>query len=377
MGVLQQIIDNCVGGADEDLEMLRACVTELTPEVLPQQQSQEEEEEEEGQDVVSLQEQQKQNEWEGAWLHDDQQAPSDNTQLFDHVSNDHVSSDYVITRDEDEPAVLLPTDTIGNIGTDISVVTKSSGAILIEAPEVSHDLEEVPLSAYEPLDRSHEQVDRSHDPADESHEPHKGSHEFIIRTKEPLEVLDDSVNKSYELTQGSHGPIDELLDTLDGSNVPVESSHEPLEGSCDHGTSQGQVTEINLESHDLFSGSLDLTEQLFDDEETSGTYRHRSLTAASVNKTPYISLASTNGRQDNSFEAIPLTTGSKKKRAKKSGKKKKKQQALSSDTASTAPPPDVQPPQPPPVEEEQLQPPPVQSEYNCYICTKVVWAYVP
>lgn len=391
MGVLQQIIDNCVGGADEDLEMLRACVMELKPEVLPQQLTQEEEEE--GEDVVSLQEQQKQNEWEGAWLHGDQQPPSDSAQqLFDHVSNDHVSSDhvsteYVITRDEDEPAVLLPTDTIGNMGTDISVVTKSSGAILIESPEASHDLEEVPLSAYEPLDRSHEQVDRSHDqtdrsheqvdrshdPADESHEPHKGSHEFIIRTREPLEVLDDSMNQSHVLTQGSHGPIDELLDTLDGSSVPLGSSHEPLEGSCDHGTSQGRVTEINLESHDLFSGSLDLTEQLFDDEETSGTYRHRSLTAASVSNTPYISLASTNGRQDNSFEAIPLTTGSKKKRVKKSGKKKKKQQASSSTaTATTAPPPDVQPPQPPPpVEEEQLQPPPVQSKCNHYhyICT--------
>lgn len=365
-----------MGGADEDLEKLRACVTELTPEVLPQQQSQEEEEE--GEDAQSLQEQQKQNEWEGVWLHDDQQ-PSESTQQL----HDHVSTDYVITRDEDEPAVLLPTDMVDNMGTDISVVTKSSGAILIESPllpEVSHDFEEVPLSSYEPLDRSHDQVhgsqnqvdgshdqvDESHAQVDESHEPHEGSHEFIIRANEPLEVLDDSMNKSHELIQSSsHGPVDELLDTLDGSNVPTSSSHEPLEGSCDHFTSQGQVTEINLESHDLFSGSLDLAEPLFDDEETSGTYRHRSLTAASVSNTPYISLASTNGRQDNSFEAIPLTTGSKKKRAKKSGKKKKKQQASSSSAiASTAPPSDVQPPPPPPVEEEQLLPPPVQSECN-------------
>ena len=151
---MQQIIDNCVGGADEDLEKLRACVTELTPDVLPQQQSQEEEEE--GEDALSLQEQQKQNEWEGAWLHDDQQ-PSESTQQL----HDHVSTDYVITRDDDEPAVLLPTDMVDNMGTDISVVTKSSGAILIESPllpEVSHDFEEVPLSSYEPLDRSHDQV---------------------------------------------------------------------------------------------------------------------------------------------------------------------------------------------------------------------------
>ena len=54
MGVLQQIVDNCVGGADEDLEILRVCVTELTPEVLSQQQSQEEEEEEEEEKEPSL-----------------------------------------------------------------------------------------------------------------------------------------------------------------------------------------------------------------------------------------------------------------------------------------------------------------------------------
>ena len=120
---------------------------------------------------------------------------------------------------------------------------------------------------------------------------------------------------------------------------------------------------MNLESHELFDESQDLTEPLFDDEE-SGTYCHRNLTAASVSNAPYISLASVNGRQDNSFEAIPLTTGSKKKRAKKSGKKKKKQQS----SATVAPPLDVQPPaEPPVVQDEQLPTPPVKSEYlYCY-----------
>ena len=352
VGVLQQIVDNCVGGADKDLEALQACVTELTPEVLSQQQSQEEEEEEEEDEeeadvpslpeVPSLQEHQMQNEWEGLWLHNDQQQSSDNTQQL----LDHVSSDYVITQDDNEPAVLLPTDTIDHMGVDVSVVTKSSGAILIESPllpEVSHELEEVPLSSYETLDRSHDQIDVSH-------EPHEGSHEFTQRTNESKEVLDNSVDKSHELMQESHEPVI-------GSHDPLNGSHET---SCDQLTSQEQVTELNLESHDLFSGSHDLSEPLFDDEE-SGTYRHRSLTAASVSNAPYISLASSNGRQDNSFEAIPLTTGSKKKRAKKSGKKKKKQQSLSS--ATVAPPLDVQPPaEPPVVQDEQLPIPPVKSE---------------
>ena len=356
VGVLQQIVDNCVGGADEDLGTLQACVTELTPEVLSQQQSQEEEEEEEEEkepslpevtslpEVVSLQENKMQNEWEGLWLHNNQQQQqsSDDTQLLDHVS-----SDYVITQDSNEPAVLLPTDTIDQMGVDVSVVTKSSGAILIESPllpEVSHELKEVPLSSHDTLDKSHDQIDGSH-------EPREGSHEFIQMTNEPLEVIDDSVDKSHELMQGSREPVN-------GSHDPLNESHGR---SCDQLTSQEQVTELNLESHDLFGESHDLTEPLFDDEE-SGTYRHRSLTAASVSNAPYISLASANGRQDNSFEAIPLTTGSKKKKAKKSGKKKKKQQSSSS--ATIAPPLDVQPPaEPPVVQDEQLPTPPVKSEY--------------
>ena len=350
MGVLQQIVDNCVGGTDEDVEILRACVTDLTPEVLTQQQSEEEEEEEEEElepEGPLLQEPQKQNEWEGLWLHSNQQQSSDNmSQLLDHVSND-----YIITQDDNEPAVLLPTDTVDHMGVDVSVVTKSSGAILIESPllpEVSHELEEVPLSSYETLDRSHDQTDGSH-------EPDEGTHEFIERTNEPLEVLDNSIDKSHDLMQGSHEPVN-------GSHGPSNGSHSlSLEKSCDQLTSQEQVTELNLESQDLFGESHDLTEPLFDDEE-SGTYRHRSLTAASVSNAPYISLASTNGRQDNSFEAIPLTTGSKKKRTKKS-KKKKKQQS-SSTAASVAPPLDLQPPpEPPVVQDDQLPTPPVKSEY--------------
>ena len=446
LGVLQQIIDNCVGGADEDLEMLRACVTELTTDVLPQQQSQEEEEEEENSvEVSSLQEHQKENEWEG--LNDHQKSLDSPQRLFDHVS-----TDYVITRDDDEPAVLLPTDTTDDMGADISVVTKSSGAILIESsllpevshelpelshelpevshelpelshelpelshelpevshelPELSHEHQEVPLSSYKTLDGSHDQIDGSHDQVNGSHnqvdlshdqvdgshdqvdgshdqvdvshdqvngshdqvneshnqvdeplEPHERSHDLLQSANEPLEI---SMDKSHKLV---HEPVDESHDLLDESRIPVYSSHDLLEGSCDHLTSQDQVTEIDLESHDLFSESHDLIEPLFDDEEISGTYRHRSLTAASVSNTAYISLASTGGHQDNSFEAIPLTTGSKKKRTKKSGKKKRKQDALSTDIPSIAP---LQPPPPPTVQEELLQPLPAKSEYICIL----------
>ena len=119
---------------------------------------------------------------------------------------------------------------------------------------------------------------------------------LLQRANEPLEI---SVDKSHKFV---HELVDESHDPLEESRVPVYSSHELLEGSCDHLTSQDQVTEIDLESHDLFSESHDLIEPLFD-EEISGTYRHRSLTAVSVSNTAYISLASTGGHQDNSFEA--------------------------------------------------------------------------
>ena len=81
-------------------------------------------------------------------------------------------------------------------------------------------------------------------------------------------------------------------------------------------------------SLDLFTTSHDLTEQLFEEDEDTSSYRHRSLTAASASSTPYASLASTGGRQGGNFEVIPLVTGSKKKRTKKSGKKKKKQTSI-------------------------------------------------
>ena len=365
MGVLQQIIDNCVGGADEDLEMLRACVTELTPDVLPQQQSEEEDEEDDDKAIeLPSSEHQKQNEWEGLWIPNNEQSSNNTQQLVDHVNND-----YVITRDEDEAAVLLPTDKVDHMASDVSVVTKSSGAILIESPlltEALHELKEVPIS-YQSLDKSHDQVDGSHEPSEGSHEPSERSHECIRSVNEPLEVLNKSVDKSHELIQGSHESVDESHDPLDRSQVSVEQSHELEEGSYDQLTSQEQLTELNLESHDLFGGSNDLTEPLFD-EETSSAYRHRSLTAASVSNTPYISLASTSGNKDNSFEAIPLTTGSKKKRTKKINKKKKRQQSSSSSSTATptAPPPDVQPPPPAAaaIQEEQLPIPPVKSKQS-------------
>ena len=356
MGVLQQIIDNCVDGADHDLELLRACVTELTPEVLPQQQqSQEDEEEEEEEKWPEAQENHKQNDWEGLLLNKNQQS-LDNTQLLDHVSND-----YVITQDDNEPAVLLPTDTVDHMGSDISVVTKSSGAILIESPllpEVSYEFENVPLSSHDTLDGSHDQTVGSHDQAsgsyNGSHDHQEGSHdESMNATHEPLEVVDNSNDKSHELMQRSHDPVDESHDPLNGSHPP---SHELIDRSCDQLTSQEQVTE--LESLDLFSGSHDLTEPLYDDDDAISTYRHRSLTAASASNTPFISLASNGGRQDNTFEVISLTTGSKKKRSKKFGKKKKKQQSSTSlVTVSVAPPLDE-----PAVQDEQLPTAPVKSE---------------
>ena len=104
-----------------------------------------------------------QDEWERLWLHNSRQQSSDNTQQL----LDHVSSDYVITQDDNEPAVLLPTDTVDQMGVNVSVVTKSSGAILIESPllsEGSHELEDVPLSSCDTLDRSHDQIDGSHEP---------------------------------------------------------------------------------------------------------------------------------------------------------------------------------------------------------------------
>ena len=332
VGVLQQITDNCVGGADEDLEMLRACVTELTPEVLPQQQQLQQENEEEDMKEIEgppLKEHQKQDEWEGLQLFNGHQQ-SDNTQSL----LDHVSSDYVITRGEDEPA-LLPTDTVDLMGDGVSVVTKSSGAILIESSQLtegSHELQDVPLSTYESFNRSHDHIDVSQ--------------KLVNRTNNPLGVLD----KSHEPNQGSHEHVNESHDSLNRSHVHVEQSHEALGGSHDQFIPHEQLTELHLASHDLFSGSHDLfsgshdlTEPLFDDEEASGMYRHRSLTAASISNTPHISLAATSGPKDNSFEAIPLATGSKKKRIKKTGKKKKKQQS-SSVTASIPPPLDVQSP---------------------------------
>ena len=354
VGVLQQIIDNCVGGADHNLELLRACVTELTPVVLPQQQqSQEDEEEEEAEKWPEAQENHRQNEWEGLLLNNNQQSLDSTQQLLDHVSND-----YVITQDDNEPAVLLPTDTMDHMGPDISVVTKSSGAILIESPllpEVSYEFDNVPLSSHDALDGSHGHTLGSHvqlgGPYNGSHDHQEGSHdEFMNATHEPLEVVDNSTDRSL---QESHDPVDESHDLLNGSHPP---SHELIDRSCDQLISQEQVTE--LESHDIFSGSHDLTEPLYDDDDAISTYRHRSLTAASASNTPYISLASTGGSQDNTFEVIPLTTGSKKKRSKKSGKKKKKQQSsTSSVTTSVAPPLDE-----PAVQDEQLPAAPVKSE---------------
>ena len=214
--MLQQIIDNCVGGADEDLEMLRACVTELTPDVLPQQRSQEEEEEEENSvEVSSLQEHQKENEWEGLqneWegLNDHQKSSNSPQQLFDHVS-----TDYVITRDDDDPAVLLPTDTTDDMGADISVVTKSSGAILIESsllPEVSHELPEV---SHELPELSHELPELSHELPELSRELPELSHELPELSHEHQEVP----LSSYETSDGSH-------DQVDGSHDQVNGSHE-------------------------------------------------------------------------------------------------------------------------------------------------------
>ena len=307
-----------------------------------------EDEEEEETEPQPLEEHQKQNNWEGLWSFTDQQQLSNNAQqLFDHVSND-----YVITRDEDEPAVLLPTDTVDHMGDDVSVIKKSSGAILIESSlltETSHELQEVSLTSCEFADKSHDRVDGSQ-------EPLVGSHEFMKRANK---TLDEPVDKPNDFKQKSHDP-------LDGSHEPADESHELLVGSLDPLISQERLTELHMASHDLFSGSHDLTEPLFDDEDNSGTYRHRSLTAASVSNTPNISMATTNGPKNNSFEAIPLATGSKKKRNKKT-KKKKKQQSSSSDNTSIDPPLNMQPPATTVVQEEQFLTPPVKGEHEQFM----------
>ena len=235
-----------------------------------------------------------------------------------------MTQDYIITRDEDEPA-LLPSDTSDIMDASISIVTKSSGAIMIESPslisEGSHELQEVSLVSHDLPNGSHDLLNGSHDPKQshdavksESHEPTRsqdpgGSHE-------PFPIQPFDVMVSHELPEQKRPP-----EFMGGSHDLIS---EPLIPA----------------SHDLFAGSHDITEQLFEEDDTS-SYRHRSLTAASISSTPYASLASTTGGQDDNFEVIPLVTGSKKKRTKKSGKKKKKQSVI--DETDSAPVSNMQP----------------------------------
>ncbi|XP_065912533.1 BLOC-2 complex member HPS5-like isoform X2 [Dysidea avara] len=334
--VTQQIVDNCTDSG-EDLQVLQDCVADYTKhepspqqqddkQEVEQQQHQEERFEDDLQQQDTQQQQQQtdqQDEWEGLWVHQPTQP-------------DHVTHDYVITRDEDEPALLLPSDTSGIMDANISIVTKSSGAIMIESlplvSEGSHELQEVSLVSD---NKSHDLVNGSHDPEelhDGSHELTGGSHEpmkllDLVESHEPIESHESSheLMKSHEFTGGLHEPT-RSLDTLDEPLIPA--------------------------SHDPFAGSHDLTEQLFEEDEDTSSYRHRSLTAASASSTPYASLGSTGGGQGDDFEVIPLVTGSKKKRTKKSGKKKKKQQSISDETDS-APPSILQPSEATPPAQQQ------------------------
>jgi len=243
-----------------------------------------------------------QNEWEGLWIHQPTQQPSD-----------HVTHDYIITRDGDEPALLLPSDTSDIMDASISIVTRSSGAIMIESPplvsEGSHELQEVSLVSH---DKSNDLVNGSHDP-EESHHLKNESHE-------PTRSCD---------SLGSP----ELIDSLEPT-----SSHELHEPMISHQTLNEPLIPA---SHDLFIGSHDMTEPLFEEDEDTSSYRHRSLTAASVSNTPYASLASSGGGKGVNFEVIPLVTGSKKKRTKRSAKRKKRQS--STDETDSAPPSILQP----------------------------------